>query len=101
MVANQDIIGMKIPADQKSEGILFVSYRPSSYKRNTKGSRANIFIPGMCKILTCHPVLLDNQLVVTIHVNQVEPLESPAGGASKSSKKELRKCLEYLRLLLV
>jgi hypothetical protein len=36
----------------------------------------------MCKILACHPVLLDNQLVITINVNQLEPLEFPAGGAS-------------------
>jgi len=26
--------------------------------------------------------LLDNHLVITINVNQVEPLESPAAGAS-------------------
>jgi transcription antitermination factor NusG len=32
--------------------------------------------------LPCHHVLLDNQLVVTINVNQVEPLESSASGAS-------------------
>ena len=82
MVVNQDIIGMKMPADQKSEGVLFISYSPSSYKRRTKGSTSNISIPGMCKISVCHPVLLDNQLVITINVNQVEPLESPAGGAS-------------------
>jgi len=51
--------------------------------------------------LPCHHVLLDNHLVITINVNQVEPLESPAGGASESSKEESRECLEYLRLLLV
>jgi len=32
--------------------------------------------------LPCHHVLLDNHLVITINVNQVEPLQSPAGGAS-------------------
>ena len=29
--------------------------------------------------LPCHHVLLDNHLVITINVNQVEPLESPIG----------------------
>ena len=31
--------------------------------------------------LPCHHVLLDNHLVITINVNQVEPLESPIGDA--------------------
>ena len=31
--------------------------------------------------LPCHHVLLDNHLVITINVSQVEPLESPIGDA--------------------
>jgi len=32
MVANSDIIGMKMPSDQKSGGVIFIAYDSSSPK---------------------------------------------------------------------
>jgi hypothetical protein len=36
MVANQDIIGMKTPSDQKSEGVLFYQLQPVISQTSTK-----------------------------------------------------------------
>jgi len=37
MVVNQDIIGMKMPADQKSEGVLFYQLQPVIVQTSYKG----------------------------------------------------------------
>jgi hypothetical protein len=61
MVANQDIIGMKTPTDQKSEGILFHQLQPVISQTSPKGSNIH--------------ALLDNDLVIIVTLNPVEALQ--------------------------
>ena len=57
MVVNQDIIGMKTPADQKSGGVIFHQLQPVISQTSPKASNIH--------------ALLDNHLVITINVNPV------------------------------
>ena len=48
MVASQDIIGVKMPVDQKSEGILFYQLQPFIVQTSYKG----FYISKVFKLLT-------------------------------------------------
>ena len=60
MLDNQDIIGVKTPPGQKSEGVLFHQLQPVISQSSPKASNIH--------------ALLDNHLVITINVNPVEAL---------------------------
>lgn len=56
MVANPNIIGMKTPSGQKSEGVLFYPFCPTQTNYRPKG-HTFLLKDGICKSIDCVAVV--------------------------------------------